>query len=374
MRFKIATLLRFVFAILLLNFVAFNSCKKVKNDGSNVVPPPRADSTDTTPPPTKVMKVTAFLVDSAGKPLPGLFYAVIPASIPVGFTLPFHPEIPGWTDSLGTLNAEVLSRTDNVLTVYLHPGCSMAMYTKSFAAHDTDINLRNIIMPSGTLSLLITGMVTSCNSDPIKTGTVVIKEDIYNIPPEDQKQYRATVKADGTFKFAFPVCATTDSVPVIMYFEDAHGLQVGDRVYYSLNYPGKNIEKIEACNNSDTTQFITYSFDSSSHTYYFPDNPNAHPENPIWTFFSAGNIYSAATQIYFGIDGMLAVGKPGLSLVEFDIDPGYGESSSSQPVVNITEDGPVGGYIAGNINLKIEKLDSNLVSDAKCSFRVKRKQ
>lgn len=383
MRFKIARLIRFVFAVLLLIFVAFNSCKKIKKDGSNVVspptPPPADTAVDTTPPPTKLINMTAVLLDSTGKPLRGLFYTVIPKSIPVDFNaIYYNPRAGRWSDSMGNLNAPVLSRTDNVLTVYLHTGCSMAMYTKSFSTRDTDINLGNISIASSTLSSIITGRVTSCNSDPVKTGTVVIKEDIYNTPPQYQKQYRVRVEADGTFKFAFPVCATTDSVPVIMYLEDANGLQVGDRVYYSIKYPEKNIEKIEACNDSDTTQFITYSVDSSSHTYYFPDNPNAHPENPVWSFFSAGNIYSADTLIYFGIDGVLAVGKPGLALVQFDIQPGYGLFLPPPPVVNITEDGPVGGYIAGNIKLKMEKNDSPpqspALSDAKCSFRVKRKQ
>ena len=221
-----------------------------------------------------------------------------------------------------------------------------------------------------TISCIITGTVVDCNNNLVKSGNIILEE--YNFL--DQKRYESPINADGTFNFNFTVYKT-DSIPVIIYAEDPSGQQIGNRVYFSLHSPGNNIGKITACTNTDTSQFLKITLDTSEHTYYFPDNPNSHPENPIWTFITAGDPMKGETQIYFGIDGLLAVGKPGLSLVEFDIDPGYGEHPETPPVVIITEYGPIGGYIAGNIKLKLETSDdTHSIHDATCSFRVKRKQ
>ncbi len=373
MRSKIFTFVCLALITLLLLSTAFLSCNKAKKDGSVSVPP--ADTTTNHKSPTKFMNVTAVLVDSTGKPLRGLFCTVIPDSIPQDFILPFYPEIGAWTDSSGKFTTAALSNTTDILTVYLKAGCKAGMYAKSISLRETDTSLGNIIIPLNPVSIDISGTVTKCNNEPANIGTVMIEEDVPGIAPENQKRYLALVKADGTFKFALPSCPKTDSVPVMIHYQDPTGTQIGNRVYYSIKNSGNNVGKIAACNNADTTQFITYTFDSTSHTYYFPDNPDSHPENPVWTFFFAVNPVAEDTLIYFGIDGKMAVGKPGLSLVQFDIHPGYGEHAASPPVVNITEYGPVGGYIAGDIKLQIEKLDtSHSGIDAKCSFRVKRKQ
>jgi hypothetical protein len=376
MRLNTTKLVCFLSAIFLLIFIVFNSCKKVKKEANETEIP----SVDTTSipddiPHTEFMNVAAVLLDSAGNPLPGLFYTIIPTAIPKDFSLPYFPEAGSWTDSLGNLNTVALTNTDNILTVYPSSDCSSAIFSKSFHTLNTDVNLGNLIIPPDTMSIIVTGMIAGCNNDALRTGTVIIEKDIELISAQNPKQYRAPLKPDGTFEFVLPACNKTEPVPVIIHAEDASGLQVGNRIYFSLNYPENNIGKITACNNSDTTQFIKYTFGSTYHTYYFPDNPNSHPENPAWTFLTAGNPMAGDTMVYFGIDGIPAVGKPGLSLVEFDIDPGYGEYAETPPVVIITEYGPIGGYIAGNIKLKIETLgDSHSIYDATCSFRVKRKQ
>lgn len=376
MQLKIAKHFCFLSAIFLLIFIVFNSCKKAKKDANETGIPP-ADTTNipNDTPHTEFMNVTAVLLDSAGNPLSGLFYTIIPTAIPKDFLLPYFPEAGNWTDSMGNLNTVALTNTDNILKVFPRSDCSATIFAKSFHTLNTDINLGNLIIPPDPISIIITGTVTGCNNDATKTGRVIIEEDIENVPAQNRKQYLASLKPEGTFRFLLRACNKTEPVPVIIHAEDASGLQMGNRVYFSLNYPENNIGKITACDNADTTQFIRYTFDSTDHTYYFPDNPNNHPENPRWTFLTAGNPRAGETQIYFGIDGFLAVAKPGLSLVEFGIGLEYDLSAETPPVVVITEDGPIGGYIAGNIKLKIETLDdSHSVHDATCSFRVKRKQ
>ena len=259
--------------------------------------------------------------------------------------------------------------TAYILKVSQSLNCGTFDYSKNFTTVNINLDLGNIIIQTNEISVTVTGTVVDCNNNLIKTGNIILEE--YNF--EDRNKYQSSINPDGTFKLTFTVCKT-DSIPVIIYAEDASGLQIGNRVYFSLHSPENNIGKITACTNTDTTQFLKITLDTSEYTYYFPDNPDSHPENPGWTFITAGNRMKGETQVYFGIDGFLAIGKPGLSLIEFDIDPGYDEHSEYVPIVNITEDGPIGGYIAGNIKLKVETLDTHSIHDASCSFRVKRKQ
>jgi hypothetical protein len=375
MEVKIAKHICFLLAsIFLLVFIAFNSCKKIDHTKTSTTVPH-----DTTVPKdsphTEFMKVTAVLMDSAGKPLSNVFYTIIPKSIPNDFILPYYPNAGGWTDSLGNLNTVGLTNTDNVLTVYKNSSCSTVEYSKSFHTLDTNINLGTILIRLDTISTLVSGTIFDCNNNSLKTGIVIIEDGIYNSSPQKQKQYKISIKTDGTFSFALPVCNKTDSVPVIMYAEDASGLQMGNRLYFSLHSPENKIEKITACSNTDTTQFLKITLDSSGYVYPFVDNPNSHPEaGSVWTYITGQNQPDGELVVNFGIDGVLAVGKPGLSLVQFDIEPNYSEADSP-PVVAITEDGPIGGYIAGIIKLKLESLDTtHSLHDASCSFRVRRKQ
>jgi hypothetical protein len=355
----------------LLLFVFFNSCKKIHETKASTV-----SSTDTTKhsndtvqidSSTIRVKLTGKLLDSLGKPLSNFFYAIKPVSNPD--TIYFSS---GITDSLGKINNYDLHlKTAYILIVYEF--CGTPIYSKSFNTFNTDIDLGNIIVPPDSISTIVTGRVVDCNNNLLTTGNIIVEGVLFKnlLNP---RRYEASIKPDGTFKLQFPICNKSDSAPVIIYASDANGTQVGNRVYFSLHYPETDIGKIEACNNSDTLQFFNYTIDSIHYSLYPPDNPDAHPETPNWTFFFGGNLLTGGTYVYFGIDGYLAVNKPGLSLIEFDIYPGYGEAETP-PIVNITEDGPIGGYISGNIKLQIETLDdSHSIHDASCNFRVKRKQ
>ena len=376
MQIKIAKHVCFLIAsIFLLVFIVFNSCKKIDRTKTSTTVPRDTTTVPKDSPHTEFMKVTAVLRDSTGKPLSNMFYTIIPNSIPNDFILPYYPNAGGWTDSLGNLNTVALTNTDDVLTVYKNSDCGTVEYSKSFHTLDTNINLGTIFIRLDTISTLVSGTIIDCNNNSVKTGTVIIEEGIYNSSPQNQKQYETSIKTDGTFSFALPVCNKTDSIPVIIYAEDASGLQIGNRLYFSLHSPENSIGKITACTNTDTTQFLKITFDSSEHTYPFVDNPNSHPEaGSVWTYITGQNQLDGELVVNFGIDGILAVRKPGLSLVQFDIEPNYSEADSP-PVVTITEDGPIGGYIAGIIKLKLESLDiTHSLHDATCSFRVKRKQ
>jgi len=374
MQLKIAKQVCFIMAtffLLLLFF--FNSCKKVPDRNRNSVS--RVDTIvvpkDTIR--TEFMNVTSVLLDSGGNPLSGVFYTIIPTSIPSGFSLPYNPYIGGYTNAAGKLYAVAITNTANVLTVYQYAKCGTALYSKSFNTLNTDIDLGNIIVPPDTVTSIISGTVVDCSLNSVKTGSVILEEDYSSAA--NRRTFKAQIKPNGTFQFSLPVCNKTDSLPVIIYVADVNGFQTGNRVYFGIHYPVNNIGKISACNNSDTSEFINYTVDSNQYLLYSPSNPNYHPENPAWTFLRAGNqeLHASSPGIYFGIDGYLAVGKPGLTLVEFDL-PNLSEETDTNPLVTISEDGPVGGYLAGNIRLKVVGIDSTTKYNASCTFRVKRQQ
>jgi hypothetical protein len=365
MESKIAKHVCFLLAAFFLLIFIFNSCKKVRDTNRTRIPSVsvdsvKADSVVIPKDTTGFIEVKATLMDNAGKPLSNTYYTISTLSYPDKIASYF-------TDSSGSLYNTTFKNTTHVLSVYATENCGTAFFSKIFVTHDSDTDLGIIVVPADTVIGTVAGTIVDCSNNPVTTGKVILSKELNN--------YTAEIKGDGTFSFTLPLCNKTDSVPVIIYAEDASGQQIGNRVYFSLNSPATNIGKIKACNNLDTLQFFNYTIDSAHYSLYPPDNPYAHPETPNWTFFSGGNQLTGGTFVYFGIEGYLAVNKPGLSLVQFDIYPGYGEHPETPPIVNITEDGPIGGYIAGNIKLKIETLDeSHSIHDATCSFRVKRKQ
>jgi hypothetical protein len=368
MQLKIAKRLCFLIAsIFLLIFIAFNSCKKVDDTNQNPVIP-RVDSTKNSVDTTKNTDtsktiVTARLLDSSGKALsnaPCIF---------ISYNLP-NSGFEAFSDSLGNVKIILDKNTSYILRVSQSLNCGTFNYSKNFTTVDINLDLGNLVIKTDATSYTVTGTVVDCNNNLVKTGNIILEE--YNY--QDRNNIQSSINPDGTFKLTFTVCKT-DSVPVIIYAEDPSGQQIGNRIYFSLHSPENNIGKITACTNTDTSQFLKITIDTSEYIYSFVDNSNSHPEaGLVWTYITGQNQMTGPFEVNFGIDGFLAVGKPNLSLVQFDIEPKYSEADSP-PFVVITEDGPIGGYIAGNIKLKLETLDdTHSIHDATCIFRVKRKQ
>lgn len=349
--------------ILLLFFFIFNSCKKVHDKNSTQIPHVPVDSVKIPKDTIGTINVTARLLDSLGKPLANVVYLMISST-----TSP-NQTTSGSTDSSGNIKNIIAKSANYILYVYASDYCG-PLYSQAFITLNTDISLGNIVVP--IMTFMVTGTVIDCNNNVVNTGKVFLQFL--------HKDSSSSINADGTFNFVLPSCNKTDSIPVILWAADANGLQTGNRLYFSLHLGNNDVGKIFGCYiDSGTNEFMKYSVDSTHYSFVSPADPFSESVDPAthWMFIGGGNLNSGtAPGVYFALTGNVGVGSTDVSIDEFNIFPDYGRhvtNSTPQPIVNITEYGPIGGYIAGNITkIKIEDLKDQSVHDATCSFRIKR--
>jgi hypothetical protein len=312
-------------------------------------------------------------VDSTGKPLPNLWFTIRATSD----SFNFYSQL-GLTDSLGHLAGTALHvRTVYTLNVYQYNFCGAPVFSKIFTTPNTvqtDLDLGSFVVEP--VSAIIIGTAVDCNNNPVKNGSVTAEVDIQNTDPNNsnliiQQRYHSSINADGSFQLKVPVCKT-DSVGAAIYVEDATGNQVGNKVFYSIHYPATNIGKIQGCNSTDTLQFLNITIDSNKYSFH----PNHFIETPgdlTSTFIIADQL---PTDADFRLFGFLAVGKPNLNLLQFELfeNGDQYEYFGFGFLVNINEYGPVGGYIAGNIQDTLYDIQQRIYRAATVNFRVKRKR
>ena len=312
----------------------------------------------------ETVKVTAKLVDNAGNPLPNLFVAVASESDPQSKYIKA-------SDSQGNV---VLYPTENdvkLLSVYGSLNCGSPIFSTSFSTTNRDTSLGTLTI-SNLITANVSGSIADCNNSPVTSGYVIVQKD--------QKNYRYAINSDGTFNFSIPICNATDPESVTMIAEDNTTSQTGAPVNVSLNAGNNNVGSLTACANSSSGEYINYTIDSVHYALVSPVDTFTETINPgtNWTGIGGTDRSGTDLSVGFTLTGTVAVGSPDVSIDEFDIgnnDYGrYVDATTPAPIVNITEYGPVGGYIAGNIKVKIQNLHDNSVHDATCNFRVKRKE
>lgn len=308
--------------------------------------------------------VTAKLVDNSGNPLPNLFVAVAPESDPQSKYIKA-------SDSQGNVVLYTSENDVKLLSVYGSLNCGSPVFSTSFNTTNRDTSLGTLTI-SNLITANVSGSIVDCNNSPVTSGYVIVQKD--------QKNYQYDINSDGTFNFSIPICNATDPEPVTMIAEDNTTSQTGTPVNISLNAGNNNVGSLTACANNSSGEYMNYTIDSVHYSLVSPVDTFTEMINPGTNWTGIGGIDRSGTglSVYFTLTGTVAVGSPDVSIDEFDIgnnDYGrYVDATTPTPIVNITEYGPVGGYIAGNIKVKIQNLHDNSVHDATCSFQVKRKE
>ncbi|MGN6802559.1 MAG: carboxypeptidase-like regulatory domain-containing protein [Ginsengibacter sp.] len=311
----------------------------------------------------ETVKVTAKLVDNAGNPLPNLFVRITPQSEP-------QSSFASTSDSQGNIITSTYENRINQLQVYGSLNCGTPVYSATFSTTNRDTSLGSIAI-NGVITANLAGSVVDCNNNPIISGSVIVQKD--------NKNYRFPINTNGTFAFNIPICNTTDPEAVTVFAEDNVSSETGNAVNFSINDGNNILGTIRACSNNSTIEFMNYSIDSTPYSLVAPVDTFTEWVDPAlhWTGITGWNIYNSVPSVHFYLTGAISVGSKEVSIDEFDIGDNYGryaDSTTAAPVVNITEYGPVGGYISGNIKVKIESLADHSVHDATCSFRVKRNE
>lgn len=306
--------------------------------------------------------VTAKLADNNGKPLPNLF---------VKIASPSHPEDGvsiTTSDAQGNVTAYTSENTAKLLTVYGSLNCGSPVFSTSFNTTNEDTGIGTLTI-SALITANLSGNIVDCNNQPVTSGYVTVQKD--------QKNYQYGINSDGTFNFNIPICNATSPEPVTIITEDNATSQTSPPLNISLNAGNNNIGSLTACANNSSGEYMNYTIDSAHYSLVSPVDTFTEAIIPgnNWTGISGVDRSGTGLSVYFTLTGTVAVGSQDLSIDEFDIGQEYGRNATTPlPIVNLTEYGPVGGYIAGYIKLKIQNINDFSMHDATCTFRVKRSQ
>lgn len=307
--------------------------------------------------PANYVQVNMNVVDGSGNPVPHL---AVKISVVGG-----QGSAWGYTDSSGYVAGAIPANASLLLEIFGTYGCGSAIHTQNFSSSNTDISLGNITITPGTNAATVSGTVTNCTASPVTNGYVVLSaNNLY---------YRYAVDNSGAFSFPAYLCNGATSATIVA--EDYNSMQQSTPLNFTLSPGANNVGNIEACGTS-TTQFITWSIDGgvTSTTLSAPADSVFHSGNGTTTMAYIGGSNNANTYINFAIE----MANPGVGTVQTLLNFNTGSITQQVSVVppanvvNITEYGPVGGFIAGNFSATVMSTSPAATYPVTCSFRVRR--
>jgi len=304
-----------------------------------------------------LVNFTAQITDATAQPL---------ANVPVSITMSGMPKNAGYgrfgyTDANGFITGAVFANSNLVLDI-LTP-CALTAYSHEFATTATDIDLGTLTGNLGQNTVTLNGTVTNCDNQPVADGYVQTYDNGF---------YNRIAIHNGAFSFTGLACTNTIvNVVVVDYATDKQNAPKEVTITSGAN----NLGTLSACGTSAMGN-ITYTLD---------DNPTVFILEPTDTL-AGYNLVNDATQILtlsgnpnesqkmaFQFDGGKELGSAhkfiDLFSNVFPSGRGYWPASIT---VNVTEYGPVGGFIAGNFSSPILNFDDNALHNITVSFRVKR--
>ncbi|HOZ77666.1 MAG TPA: carboxypeptidase-like regulatory domain-containing protein [Ferruginibacter sp.] len=309
--------------------------------------------------PNATVPLTFDLVNEAGDPVGNVFVDVVPTT-PNSWS-----HAGGYTDATGHVSILVTPNTSYELRVYAD--CSVwgtPAFTQNFSVSTTAVNLGNVVVTSPGLAT-VSGTV-ECNSAPLS--------DAYVVMTQGWRNYRFPVNNDGTYNFSHTLCSGSTVVRFVA--ENLSTMQSGTPIEYTLAAGSNTVPALSACVNS-IEQFITYTINGTEYNVSYPTDSISHWVEPQATppvsNITGGNGNGAATSIYFGFDqSSIAVGSSQPLTNFFTGQINDSTSLSGTPLVNITEYGAPGEFIAGNFTCTIDGVATTY--NVECEFRVRRRQ
>lgn len=313
--------------------------------------------------PNAIVPLTFTVVDNSGNPVANAHVEITPT------TSNSWSHIGGYTDSTGYVSVFVTPDASYDLEIY--SSCSSwngtPDYTQSFSVTTTAVDLGNIVLPA-SITAVITGTVTDCNGNPVTNGNVLVQNGWY------YQSY--TLDNTGSYSFSTVLCSGSTSINIIG--EDLSSMQQSTMVTHTIVAGNNSIGNLQACGVS-TNQFITWTTDGgSSITLTSPGDSLTQDGNPGSTqFYISGANYntSPVENIQFSMNNTgIGVGSA-QNLTSFYTSTIGAQTVITTPaiVVNITEYGAIGEYIAGNFSgTVLESVPPSTPHTVTCSFRIRR--
>ncbi len=273
----------------------------------------------------------------------------------------------GITDTAGNVAGAIPDNRPLLLEIFTNYGCSTPVYTQTFITTISTISLGTITINTASNNANIVGTVLNCNGQPVSNGYIIL------LNGSTYSRYPLTT--NGTYSINTLLCGGV-STNVNIIGEDGTTASQNIPIQYTINAGINNIPNIQACGLT-TQQFFNYTIDGIAYnnstpidsisTYQtgiagqmgiFANNSIATGTNYASIQFSTTNIAQGSTQNF-------------VQFLSSQIP--QGSTTSSQLFVNISEYGPIGGYIAGNFSgIITTPAPANLPKNVSCNFRVRR--
>ena len=305
--------------------------------------------------PYGVVDFKAIIKDQNGKVIPSRVAIKI-----VGDTI--SPMGDGYTDNTGLVSGKIPANKALILNVYSQ--CNSLLYTQNIGPFATTADLGTItINYTGVRPVDINGNVINCAGTPVTNGFVdVLVEGIHT---------RGNIVSGG-FDVNFTRCSNTPTTAVLTAY-DLGNNQIGNPVNLTLTKDTTNAGVLNACG-STVNEFMNVSFYNTNYNYIPPaDTVTLGPQgSPNWYVISA-NRRGPGIYNYFSF---MATGTGPAPADNFIlIYPTYGLMmiKKSPVTVNITEFGPIGSYVAGNLSTTLkDSFQQTVTVPVNINFRVKR--
>lgn len=269
--------------------------------------------------PFPVVQLCTRITDTAGNPLAFQGVLIIRQNNAIGYA---YTNENGEVCGLVPANEPLIIRVMNSI-------CNEQIYEAAIGPFSSNTSLPDIQV-GGIQMTSVQGTLVNCNAANVTNGYVLLKRSSY-------LQMTASV-TNGSFEFNLPFCSDANNQITLQGF-DFDALNQTDSIQYTLTAPVTNVGNLMACNAVE--EMISYQIDSEP-TVYIIGTLESGVDGPDYMWVNGHN-----TNVSIGIYGTgQTPGVYDTSTFSIEGNDAYIYSGMPNDVVfNLTEFGPVGGWI-----------------------------
>ncbi|MFN8249699.1 MAG: carboxypeptidase regulatory-like domain-containing protein [Ferruginibacter sp.] len=272
----------------------------------------------------------------------------------------------GYTDSSGYVRGAVPANAQLKIEVFGNYNCNTALYSQNISTANANISLGTIVINSSTTAT-VTGNLVDCNNNAVTNGNVIVQEG---------SQYtRYPVNANGTFSFTKMLCSGTSNV--LLMAEDLNNTAQGIPVARTISAGANNAGTLQACGVS-VAEFLTWSLDGAQTSVITRPTDSllqgsaGAGANAFLVMGTSVITFNMFLQMQVDATGIGVGSTQALQYIALTDLASQAVTVLNNPVVHITEYGPIGGFVAGNYNVSLFDIPTATTHTLTCSFRVRR--
>lgn len=306
--------------------------------------------------PNASVELSFTIMDSISRPLGNTYVEISPLS------LNSWGHVGGYTDETGRVLVPVTANTQYTLQIFPANCASSIPYTKIFSVETSSVDLGSIAIPT-ELASIITGTVTNCNNSPLSNGRIFIQVGTsFSIATPDNQ---------GFFTIMRLSCSNISQLTFIA--EDLSSSQQGPLITHTIHTGLNNIGNLQACG-LNSSAFLTNTIDGITYEYQSPDSLTIIKYDTIFYVNVNNRINSPNRYVGFSFIGGSSMGVGSSQRLLDFISSSIPEQVfyNTGMLINITETGNVGEFIAGNFSGVLTGATTLHQYQVNCRFRIRR--